>query len=1196
MKSMGTQILRDVAVLCEVPCPDTAQNTEIGMPDMPWGSEKMYTNMTDMQLIAAILKHDTTGVVTAAALELVEANALRARIAQAPRKQVVQLFTVHEIKFEPGMPRREMAKLPTWEQLQQMLVSELSDGDVSDDEPAVYIKLKPAPAEKIEEPLAAKPEKEKRKLADAVTQLKEAASSKSGASATVTEGTAQPTPAGGDEADDDDAAVDGAATKKRKREMDSDGETEGQMSADPQTVNGDDCGVGVTPTPMVAAPAAAPAAATASAAAAAPLGAAVAAPAAAPAPAATAAPTAATPVLTADSATSPSTGTAGSKASSTEKADVPTAQHSSDGAGAAADVKVSDGTSGNSAAGAPDAVHSTAQQSSEDEDIDEKDVPLPDPLPPPPSDVQLEMAKAYLKQVGLDAWYEHFADQIPHTLKSVESLRCTTQSDLVTMAKGSNMMLDAATIDQVLNCLKMQPIDEIVNAAWNKWARKKAVEQRKAFKKARLKREAIAAQQAAKEAAVDLKQKKKEDRKRSKPDPSLPKKPKGRLSAYMYFTKSIRPEVLKEHPELEKNVTAQGKHMGQMWRQLSEQQKEPYTKLAAEDAAREQKELEGYREEVLKARKADPNSSTEQKHGAEKATTEAKVANDPKANIASNEAQMAKPAKGVATSAAALSSTKPPPKKRVRQENGEKKTGTKSKSGPPESATSQKKKAATAAAAASKKGPDPLEVEFRRVLRHSAWPAEETAVLQKLVALQGEGRWTLKAHLLGTGRSPGQVKQHWIYLQAGKIKAPAGQNGLSPSPEVEESNRLLQIHKEQTLAREAAAEAAGEIRDLADNYNPLEGGGNPLPNELTEWGYYDSLEELDSLLCFLEPRGYKERRLLIRMRRILPLLAGAMAIGRQVRCETKGVGTIMGVDTDEFDSSTADGSADCDVAAGVAPTDVRGLRLSIRYLDHSTALISMADARARLLPIDADAAARAIASPLQDQARRSAANAAAKDAAAAIHSASTLAHLTTRQRPGLIPCHPADVCVARENAVCAKTGKKIVAWVDLIAWARETTPNPLKPNAPGEYSTFLVCLAANRSDPWPEPDLKAKLGKRNKAKVDRDDEEGTGRAAAKGSPIRPRTEQHASPDAASKAAAKAYELAQKAVCSRHPGSLTLSLTMPACLPASLPPCVSVCLSHTLSHSCLSDRGGRGRAGEEAKGRREEKGTGEPPGS
>eukprot|EP01044_Picomonas_judraskeda_P035868 COSAG03_NODE_15563_length_427_cov_1.064024_1_plen_110_part_01 len=93
----------------------------------------------------------------------------------------------------------------------------LCDGDVSDDEPAVYIKLKPAPAEKIEEPLAAKPEKEKRKLADAVTQLKEAASSKSGASATVTEGTAQPTPAGGDEADGDDAAVDGAATKKRKR-------------------------------------------------------------------------------------------------------------------------------------------------------------------------------------------------------------------------------------------------------------------------------------------------------------------------------------------------------------------------------------------------------------------------------------------------------------------------------------------------------------------------------------------------------------------------------------------------------------------------------------------------------------------------------------------------------------------------------------------------------------------------------------------------------------------------------------------------------------------------------------------------------------------------------------------------------------------------------------------------------------------
>eukprot|EP01043_Picozoa_sp_COSAG02_P090316 COSAG02_NODE_27182_length_615_cov_1.224806_1_plen_185_part_00 len=165
------------------------------------------------------------------------------------------------------------------------------------------------------------------------------------------------------------------------------------------------------------------------------------------------------------------------------------------------------------------------------------------------------------------------------------------------------------------------------------------------------------------------------------------------------------------------------------------------------------------------------------------------------------------------------------------------------------------------------------------------------------------------------------------------------------------------------------------------------------------------------------------------------------------------------------------------------------MRISVRYLDNSAELVSMEEARANLLPIDADAAARAIASPLQEKARRSASVAAAKDAAAAIQTASSLGSATKSQRPGLVPCHPSDVCVAREDAVCVKTGKKIVAWVDLIAWARETIPDPLKPQAPSEYSSYLVCHAANRSDPWPEPDLKAKLGRRNKSKTDKVEEE-----------------------------------------------------------------------------------------------------------
>ena len=37
-----------------------------------------------------------------------------------------------------------------------------------------------------------------------------------------------------------------------------------------------------------------------------------------------------------------------------------------------------------------------------------------------------------------------------------------------------------------------------------------------------------------------------------------------------------------------------------------------------------------------------------------------------------------------------------------------------------------------------------------------------------------EDNWTLKAHLLGTGRKPGQVKQHWVYMQAGRLKLSGG--------------------------------------------------------------------------------------------------------------------------------------------------------------------------------------------------------------------------------------------------------------------------------------------------------------------------------------------------------------------------------------------------------------------------------------
>ena len=148
---------RDVALLCGVPCQETLLYNTTAETPIPWGSEKMYLNMKQKQLISAILKHDKTGVVTTAAVQLLEAGKMRARIAQAPRKQVLELFKLMDIKFEQGMPRREMARLPTWEQLQRMLVSELSDGDLSEDEADVYVTLKPAPVETIVEPLPGAP-------------------------------------------------------------------------------------------------------------------------------------------------------------------------------------------------------------------------------------------------------------------------------------------------------------------------------------------------------------------------------------------------------------------------------------------------------------------------------------------------------------------------------------------------------------------------------------------------------------------------------------------------------------------------------------------------------------------------------------------------------------------------------------------------------------------------------------------------------------------------------------------------------------------------------------------------------------------------------------------------------------------------------------------------------------------------------
>ena len=53
-------------------------------------------------------------------------------------------------------------------------------------------------------------------------------------------------------------------------------------------------------------------------------------------------------------------------------------------------------------------------------------------------------------------------------------------------------------------------------------------------------------------------------------------KPKRKPNAYMNFVKKMRPEVVKENPDL--SFTDIGKRMGEMWRALTDDEKKKYAK------------------------------------------------------------------------------------------------------------------------------------------------------------------------------------------------------------------------------------------------------------------------------------------------------------------------------------------------------------------------------------------------------------------------------------------------------------------------------------------------------------------------------------------------------------------------------------------------------------------------------------------
>lgn len=90
---------------------------------------------------------------------------------------------------------------------------------------------------------------------------------------------------------------------------------------------------------------------------------------------------------------------------------------------------------------------------------------------------------------------------------------------------------------------------------------------------------------------------------KEKPPPKRPRKPKqpagrpkpkGALSAYMFFVKAKRASVLADHPEMAGSVTEAAKATGALWRALSDAEKEPYATLAAEDKARHVREMATY--------------------------------------------------------------------------------------------------------------------------------------------------------------------------------------------------------------------------------------------------------------------------------------------------------------------------------------------------------------------------------------------------------------------------------------------------------------------------------------------------------------------------------------------------------------------------------------------------------------------------
>jgi len=82
---------------------------------------------------------------------------------------------------------------------------------------------------------------------------------------------------------------------------------------------------------------------------------------------------------------------------------------------------------------------------------------------------------------------------------------------------------------------------------------------------------------------------------KKKKDPAAPK---GKVSAFLYFSKEKRAEVKAALPS-DVKPTDVSRELGKRWRDLGDAEKEPYTELASQDAARYDRDMADYRRREL---------------------------------------------------------------------------------------------------------------------------------------------------------------------------------------------------------------------------------------------------------------------------------------------------------------------------------------------------------------------------------------------------------------------------------------------------------------------------------------------------------------------------------------------------------------------------------------------------------------------